>query len=196
MMKRILWMLGHTVVALPLILASFQIDSLSAQVTAPANAYVVGNAWYCNSGFRRTGNECVALTVPANAYVVGNAWYCNSGFRRTGNDCVEQTPAEKRAADRLRASMMARVLSENLEGHEFSLRDFARRCEAYKYSNEYGELECRGSELRIVERMCEVYFYDLPNGEIECRGSEFRLLERRCSAILYSEQYAEISCRG
>jgi len=57
-------------------------------LNVPANAYVSGNAWYCNSGYRRVGDECRKLNVPENAYVSGNAWYCNSGYRRVGDKCV------------------------------------------------------------------------------------------------------------
>ena len=67
--------------------------------------------------------------------------------------------------------MRASALNEDIEDFGFSLRDVERRCEAYKYSDNYGELECRGSALRVVERRCEVYFSDSANGEIECRGS-------------------------
>lgn len=59
------------------------------KLDVPRDAYVMGNAWYCDSGYRRSGNSCVALTVPENAYVMGNAWYCNSGYRRSGNSCIE-----------------------------------------------------------------------------------------------------------
>ena len=57
---------------------------------------------------------------------------------------------------------------ENVEGYEFSLRGIERKCEVYKYSDEYGELDCRGSSLRPVERKREVYFYDRENGEFDC----------------------------
>ncbi|HJN43865.1 MAG TPA: hypothetical protein QF572_06770 [Vicinamibacterales bacterium] len=169
-------------------------QSQQAPDPVPANAQVVGNAWYCNSGFRRVGNACVALDVPVNAQVVGNAWYCNSGFRRAGDACVEMTPEEILAQQRLAIAIRASGLNENLEGQSFSLRDVERRCEAYKYSDRYGDLECRG-ELRAVQRRCEVYFYDPPNGEIECRGSEFRAVERRCTVTLYSDRYGDVSCR-
>jgi hypothetical protein len=75
-----------------------------------------------------------------------------------------------------------------------SLRDIERKCEVYKYSENYGDLECRGSDLRIIERKCEVYFYDARNGEIECSGSDFRSVERNCSVYMYSENYGEIDC--
>jgi hypothetical protein len=58
------------------------------KVIAPANAYVTGAAWYCNSGYRKVGRECVKVIVPANAYVSGSTWYCNSGYRKVGSDCV------------------------------------------------------------------------------------------------------------
>ena len=86
------------------------------------------------------------------------------------------------------------IADDYIEGYEFSLRDIERKCEVFKYSDSYGELECRGSALRPLERKCEVYFYDSQNGEIECRGSELRVVERRCSVSMYSENYGEIDC--
>ena len=40
----------------------------------PANARVAGNQWYCNSGFRRVDNECVALSVLYCPRVLGQ-WF-------------------------------------------------------------------------------------------------------------------------
>lgn len=60
-----------------------------SKVVIPDNAYVSGNRWYCSSGYKRIGNDCIALDVPSNAYISGNRWYCNSGYQRMGNDCVE-----------------------------------------------------------------------------------------------------------
>lgn len=75
----------------------------------------------------------------------------------------------------------------------FSLRDVERGCEVYKYSEHYGELECR-SNLRILERKCEVYFADGASGEIDCSASELRAVEARCSVYMYSDTYGDIDC--
>ncbi|WP_204374364.1 hypothetical protein, partial [Stenotrophomonas maltophilia] len=56
-------------------------------LVVPENAFVSGASWYCNSGFKRVGDQCEALVVPANAFVSGASWYCNSGFRRVGDRC-------------------------------------------------------------------------------------------------------------
>jgi hypothetical protein len=64
-----------------------QAESYKPQVKAPANAYVLGDKWYCNNGFRKVGNQCNRINVPANAYVLGDKWYCNNGFRKVGNQC-------------------------------------------------------------------------------------------------------------
>ena len=133
--------------------------------------------------------------VPANASVLGNEWDCDLGFRKTGEICAKMTPNEALAQLQRLAIMQATSSNQNLEGQEFSLRDVDRRCEAYKYSERYGELECSGSQLRILERRCEVYFYDSQNGEIECRGSFLRPVERRCSVTLYSDRYGDVFCR-
>jgi len=34
-------------------------DVYKPNVTAPANAYVVGGNWYCELGFRRNGQACI-----------------------------------------------------------------------------------------------------------------------------------------
>ena len=80
------------------------------------------------------------------------------------------------------------------DGEEFTLRQVERKCEIYRHSDNYGDLECTG--LRFVERKCEAYFYDAndSNGEIECRGSDLRPIERHCSVTMYSENYGDIDC--
>lgn len=86
--------------------------------------------------------------------------------------------------------------AEPLPDLDFSLRDVERKCEVYRYSERYGEVECSGSALREVERKCEVYFYRPNEGEFECRGSPLRPLELKCTAAMYSDNYADVSCRG
>jgi hypothetical protein len=54
----------------------------------PDNARVVGSSWICNTGFRRTGNECEAIVLPDNALYVGSGWICMTGFRRVDDQCV------------------------------------------------------------------------------------------------------------
>ena len=113
----------------------------------------------------------------------------------SGKTPVEElTPEQRMQVFRIHQALSSANSSEEIEGHNFSLRDIERKCEVYKYDESYGELECRGSDLRPVERKCEVYFYDNQNGEIECRGSDFRPIERKCSVSLYDEEYGEIDC--
>lgn len=50
------------------------------KIVAPANAYISGNDWYCNSGYFKSGSSCQKVIAPANAYVSGTTWYCNSGY--------------------------------------------------------------------------------------------------------------------
>jgi hypothetical protein len=89
--------------------------------------------------------------------------------------------------------MRARARSAKIEGQSFSLRDIERKCEAYKYSDSYGDIECSGSALRIVERKCEAYFSDHSSGEMECSG-ELRSIDGDCSIEMYSDNYGELSC--
>ena len=79
---------------------------------------------------------------------------------------------------------------------DHDLREKERRCEVYKYSGNYGELDCSSSisDRRSLERKCEVYFYSNKYGEFDCSGSHFNDVEKRCEAYLYSENYAEIDC--
>jgi len=78
---------------------------------------------------------------------------------------------------------------------DHNLREIERRCEVYKYSGNYGELDCSSSvsDRRSLERKCEVYFSG-SYGEFDCSGSHFNDVERRCEAYLYSGNYAEIDC--
>jgi hypothetical protein len=77
-----------------LLLALFPSIS-SAQVPGqPANSFVSGANWYCNSGYEKAGNQCVSIFAstggrqPANSWVSGANWYCNSGYEKAGNQCV------------------------------------------------------------------------------------------------------------
>lgn len=76
----------------------------------------------------------------------------------------------------------------------FSSRDVERHCEVYRYSDDYGEIDCSRSRLNPLERYCEAYLYDDEYGELECRGSEFRTIERECEVYMYSYEYGEIDC--
>ena len=51
---------------------------------------VYGNGWVCDSGYRQSGNECVAVQIPPNAQlnVYGNGWVCSNGYRQSGSECV------------------------------------------------------------------------------------------------------------
>ena len=170
--------------------------SLSALAqNLPANASPMpGGGWYCNLGYTQVGNRCERTNLPANASPMpGGGWYCNMGHKRSGSRCVEMTAAEKRQQLERLAAARARSRSENLEGLDFSLADVERRCEAYVYDREYGELECRYG-LREAERKCEVYISSWPDGEIECRGSELRPVERYCSVRMYSSRYGDVDC--
>ena len=81
-------------------------------------------------------------------------------------------------------------------GYEFTLRDVERNCEVYRYSDNYGELECSRSNLNYVERSCEVYFagIDDKEGEFECSRSSLNRVESYCSVSMYSDMYGEVSC--
>lgn len=83
-----------------------------------------------------------------------------------------------------------------VDGEKFTFSEIERKCEVYRYSENYGDVECRGSKFRVIERKCEVYFSDESDasGDMECRGSDLRPLESSCSAYMYSEDYGDIDC--
>lgn len=136
--------------------------------------------------------------------LIGNAplSYAQTDYQRalnlyqqvvTGQKKLEDlSPEEQRMVIVIHQSLSAS--DEKIDGYDFSLKDIEKKCEAYKYSDSYGDVECRGSSLRVIEKKCEVYFSDSQNGELECRGSDFRVVERKCSVSMYSDSYGDIDC--
>ena len=82
------------------------------------------------------------------------------------------------------------------EGKTFTLRDVERRCEVWRWSESWGDVECRSGDWEDeVEGECEVWFPNSGNvGEIDCDISEFRPIERFCTAVMYSDSYGDIEC--
>ena len=175
-----------------------------SQMSIPENAKlnIYGNGWVCNSGYKRVGNGCEVVSIPENAKlnIYGNSWVCNSGYKRVSSKCQRMTPQE---AEQQRIQMQvlaarARAASREffVDDKRFTLSEISRRCEVYRYGDNYGDVECAGSKFRVIERKCEAYFsgkYE-KTGELECRGSELRPIERYCGATMYSDSYAEIDC--
>jgi len=58
------------------------------KINNPANSYVSGSMWFCNSGYKKVANTCEKINNPANSYVSGSMWFCNSGYVKNGNSCV------------------------------------------------------------------------------------------------------------
>ena len=91
------------------------------------------------------------------------------------------------------------LFSETIEydGEEFTLRDVERKCEVWRWSDNYGDLDCRG--MRFLNRKCEVFFHsrNQRNASIDCRGSELRTISRRCTVYMNSgrvPEYGTVSC--
>ena len=174
---------------------------LSAQeIKNPPNSYISGSNWYCNIGYKRNGQKCDKVIKPENSYYSGSNWYCNIGYKRNGNECTKMTPQEAEQQRIQMAMIAAQARAANrefyIDGEKFTLRDISRKCEVYRYSDNYGDVECRGYEFRVIERKCEAYFsgkYE-KSGELECRGSDFRPIERYCSTTMYSDNYGDIDC--
>ena len=162
----------------------------------PANAMAYGDTWICNNGYKKQGNSCKKINVPANAMAYGDTWVCNLGYKKQGSSCTEMTKMEKqKQIEEIKAyQQRQRNKTLNYDGEDFSLREIERKCEVYRYSDNYGDLECTG--LRFIERKCEAYFYgkNENSGDIECRGSDLRPVERYCSVTMYSENYGDIDC--
>lgn len=80
--------------------------------------------------------------------------------------------------------------------YAFTLRDVENRCEVWRWSESWGDIECSRSDMRIVEQKCEAWFPDSSENYayIECRGSDLRPIENRCTAWMYSDSYGYIQC--
>ena len=152
----------------------------------------------CNDGFRNVGGQCQKLPAVTNGRYIGSTLMCNDGFKNVGSKCLKMTVEEYR--NYLLQLQIAAASQRNstfyIDGEEFTLKDIANRCEVWKWSDNYGDLECRGSKYRIIERKCEAYFWDKDDktGEVDCRGSDMRTIERQCTVEMYSESYGDVSC--
>ena len=185
-------------------MAGFVVPQANAQVAMPDNAEldVYGSGWVCKRGYRRSGNECVVVTMPDNAEldVYGSGWVCSIGYKRVGNQCAVMSAEEAAAQASQRAIIAARARASSrefyIDGEKFTLSEISRKCEIYRWSENYGDVECSGSKFRVIERKCEAYFSDESErrGDIECSGSDLRPIERYCSASMYSESYGDIDC--
>ena len=122
----------------------------------PANSYVSGSNWYCNSGYVKRDNKCVSVFdevggQPANSYVSGSNWYCNSGYRKLNNKCVsvfdeiggQNNPTKPNSA--LQATEKRRLELEKAKSKQLE----ALRAEAEQAKREKAELE---SQLAAVQQ--------------------------------------------
>jgi|ERR1044071_1822096 hypothetical protein len=73
----------------PYSIYNYQLPTPTPQPTvkAPANAYVYGSWWFCNSGYEKVGNSCEKIIAPANSTIYYGLWFCNSGYKQVGNSC-------------------------------------------------------------------------------------------------------------
>ena len=56
----------------------------------PANSTYIGDGyWYCDNGYKKTGNQCEKIYVPPNAGAVGGNWYCDMGYAKNEETCKE-----------------------------------------------------------------------------------------------------------
>ncbi len=88
-------MLNKSLVYFGLFLFSTGCLAQSPQASIPENAWGSPSSWYCVDGFKRVGNECVAIDIPDNAWAYADRWYCNTGFIRSGDSCLLPNQAPK-----------------------------------------------------------------------------------------------------
>lgn len=55
----------------------------------PANAFVIGDRWVCEYGYRKVEDGCVEIVVPENGILRGYGWVCKDGFRNIEGACVD-----------------------------------------------------------------------------------------------------------
>tara|TARA_Y100000768_G_C23610992_1_gene510524 strand:+ start:157 stop:453 length:297 start_codon:yes stop_codon:yes gene_type:complete len=78
----------------------------------------------------------------------------------------------------------------------FTLRDIEKKCEVWRWSDNFGDIECRGSDLKIIEKKCEAYFWNRGDdyGDVECRGSDLKIIEKECEVWMWSDDWGDIDC--
>ena len=170
------------------------------KVIKPENSFHQGSQWYCNTGFKKVGDKCQKVIKPENSFHQGSQWYCNTGFKKVGDQCSAMSPEEAKQQRIQQQILAARARAASreffIDDEKFTLSEISRKCEVYRWSDNYGDVECSGSKFRVIQRKCEAYFsgkYE-KTGELDCRGSELRPIERNCTATMYSDNYGEIGC--
>jgi len=168
------------------------------KLPAVSNGTYYGSTLMCNSGYKNVGGKCLKLPAVSNGTYYGSTLMCNSGYKNVGGKCNKMTPQEAEQQRIEMAIIAAQAANREfyIDDEKFTLRDISKKCEVYRYSDNYGDVECRGYEFRVIERKCEAYFSDKndKSGELECRGSDFRPIERYCSSTMYSDNYGDIDC--
>ena len=148
------------------------------------------------------GTAISEVVIPQNAKLnySGNGWVCETGYKRSGSGCITMTPEEIEQQRIQQQILVARARAASreflIDNEKFTLSEISRKCEVYRWSDNYGDVECSGSKFRVIQRKCEAYFsgkYE-KTGELECRGSDLRPIVRYCSTTMYSDNYGEIDC--
>jgi len=86
-------MLRISAAAFSLYLMAISAGAKASEAPLPNNAWGSPTNWYCNDGYRKTENQCVAIDVPENAWAYADSWYCNAGFVRSDNKCLPSNHA-------------------------------------------------------------------------------------------------------
>ena len=72
-----------------------EIKAEDSMVTIPANAFVSGDSWKCNAGFRKSSSEnnCIKkIKIPLNAYATSsasNGWKCGYLYYKSNDSCFK-----------------------------------------------------------------------------------------------------------
>ena len=115
--------------------------------------------------------------IPENASVSGNNWYCDSGYKRSGNGCLKMTPQEFRQYQEKLKLLMLRTLNKrksggrymSCEGETEDGKSWSGEC--YLYSKTYGDLESAETEDG-KEVTGECYKYSSGYADVESAETE------------------------
>ena len=78
----------------------------------------------------------------------------------------------------------------------FTLLDIEQKCEVWRWSDNFGDIDCRGSDLEVIEKKCEAYFWNIDDdyGEVHCSSSDLRKIESKCEVWMWSDSFGDIDC--
>uniref|UniRef100_UPI003564B8A6 hypothetical protein n=1 Tax=Sulfurovum sp. TaxID=1969726 RepID=UPI003564B8A6 len=142
----------------------------------------LGNSWECKKGYRRSGNQCLAVQIPKNAQLsyLGNSWECKKGYRRSGNLCIPMSQTELKKQRELEQAILMEIerrKNQGVSGHdcETEYRTNAEVCVEITG----GDLDCSESYGMGYYRDCDVELsYDV---DTDYQGGSYLDVEVECT---------------